>query len=136
MVQKIYSKMHPVSCTNTHDDVTDLVNHGMVKNTKTWISWERNKNWNGLEHLFSLCKKSDMITGKAGLNQEQWMKPHRECSGRILEDDHFWTIFKNRTYFERSTLCINTEYKYYHFVSQPGSKTTSRNIAILHTLFL
>ena len=31
---KIYSKMHPVSGTNTHD-VTDLVNHGMVKNTKT-----------------------------------------------------------------------------------------------------
>ena len=35
VVQKIYSKMHLVSCT-------DLVNHGMVKNTKTWISWERN----------------------------------------------------------------------------------------------
>ena len=34
--------MHLVSCTNTHRDVTDLVNHGMVKNTKTWISWERN----------------------------------------------------------------------------------------------
>ena len=34
--------MHLVSCTNTHHDVTDLVNHGMVKNTKTWISWERN----------------------------------------------------------------------------------------------
>ena len=42
VVQKIYSKMHLVSCTNTHCDVTDLVNHGMVKNTKTWISWERN----------------------------------------------------------------------------------------------
>ena len=42
MVQKIYSKMHPVLCTNTHHDVTDLVNHGMVKNTKTWISWKRN----------------------------------------------------------------------------------------------
>ena len=23
--------MHPVSCTNTHHGVTDLVNHGMVK---------------------------------------------------------------------------------------------------------
>ena len=30
VVQKIYSKMHPVSCTNTHHDVTDLVNYGMV----------------------------------------------------------------------------------------------------------
>ena len=29
------SKMHLISCTNTHCDVTDLVNNGMVKNTKT-----------------------------------------------------------------------------------------------------
>ena len=33
--------MRPVSCTNTLCDVTDLVNHRMAKNTKTWISWER-----------------------------------------------------------------------------------------------
>ena len=26
--------MHPVSCNNTHCDITDLVNHGMVKNKK------------------------------------------------------------------------------------------------------
>ena len=26
--------MHPVSCTNTYHDVTDLLNRGMVKNTK------------------------------------------------------------------------------------------------------
>ena len=26
--------MHPVSSTNAHHDVTDLVNHGMAKNTK------------------------------------------------------------------------------------------------------
>ena len=30
--------MHHVSCTDTHHDVTDLVNHGMVKNTKATIS--------------------------------------------------------------------------------------------------
>ena len=24
-----------ISCTNTHHDVTDLINYGMVKNTKT-----------------------------------------------------------------------------------------------------
>ena len=34
--------MHPVSCTNTHHDVTDLVNYETAKNTKTWISWEQN----------------------------------------------------------------------------------------------
>ena len=32
--------MHPVLCINTHD-FTDLVNHGMVKNTRTWLSQER-----------------------------------------------------------------------------------------------
>ena len=26
----------------THHDVTDLVNYRMVKNTKPWMSWERN----------------------------------------------------------------------------------------------
>ena len=40
VVQKIYSKMHPVTYTNTHHDITDLVNYGMVENTKTWISWK------------------------------------------------------------------------------------------------
>ena len=32
--------MHPVSCTNTDHDVTDLVNHGMVKKWKITL---RNK---------------------------------------------------------------------------------------------
>ena len=41
-IQKIYSEMYLVLCTDTHRDITDLVNHGMVKNTKTWISWEWN----------------------------------------------------------------------------------------------
>ena len=40
MVRKIYSKIQPVSCTNIHHDVTDLVHQGMIKNIKTWITWE------------------------------------------------------------------------------------------------
>ena len=35
MVQKIYSKMYPVPSINTPHDVTDLLNHGVVKNPKT-----------------------------------------------------------------------------------------------------
>ena len=54
-VQNIYSKMYPVSCTNTHRDVTDLVNHGMVKNTKTWISWERNIIFLRNKKILNLC---------------------------------------------------------------------------------
>ena len=45
------------SCANTHFDVTDLVNHGMVKNTKIWISWESNMTilWN--KKILNLCLK-------------------------------------------------------------------------------
>ena len=35
VVQKICSKMHPVSSSNTRHDVKDLVNNEMVKNTKS-----------------------------------------------------------------------------------------------------
>ena len=55
MVQKIYSKMYPILCTNTHHDVTDLVNHGMVKNTKTWISWKRNIIFLRNKKILNLC---------------------------------------------------------------------------------
>ena len=34
MIQKIYSKLHLTLCTDTHYDVTDFLNYGMVKNTK------------------------------------------------------------------------------------------------------
>ena len=47
IIQKIYSKMHPVSCTNTYPDMTDLLNHGMVKNDKILIPWERKTTFRG-----------------------------------------------------------------------------------------
>ena len=48
MFQKIYSKMHYVSCTNTHHDVTDLVNHGMTP----W-EWNITFLWNKI--IQNLC---------------------------------------------------------------------------------
>ena len=47
--------MYLVLCTNTHRDVTDSVNHGMVKNTKTWISWEWNIIFLRNEKILNLC---------------------------------------------------------------------------------
>ena len=47
--------MHLVSCTNTHRDVTDLVNHGMVKNTKTLISSERNIIFLQNKKILNMC---------------------------------------------------------------------------------
>ena len=54
-VQKIFSKMHLVSCTNTHRDVADLVNHWMIKITKTRIFWEWNINFLRNKSILNLC---------------------------------------------------------------------------------
>ena len=47
--------MHPVLWTNIHHDVTDLVNHGIVKNTKTWISWKQNIIFLQNKKILNLC---------------------------------------------------------------------------------
>ena len=61
VVQKIYSKMYFISCTNTHHDVTDLVNHWMVKNTKTWISWEQNIAFLQNKQILNLCLRWNIL---------------------------------------------------------------------------
>ena len=53
--------MHPVSCSNTHHDVTYSVNHGMVKNTKTWISWEWNITFLQNKRILNLCLGWDIL---------------------------------------------------------------------------
>ena len=47
--------MHLVSCINTHHDVTDLANYGIVKNTKTWLSWEGNILFLRNKKILNLC---------------------------------------------------------------------------------
>ena len=44
-----------VLCTNTHHDVTELVNYGMVKNTRTWISWKQNGTFLWNKKILNLC---------------------------------------------------------------------------------
>ena len=52
--------MHPISCTNnTHCDITDLVNHGMVKNTKIYISSEQNVTFLWNKKKFKACASND-----------------------------------------------------------------------------
>ena len=55
MVKKIYSEMHPVLCTNTHYGITDLVYHGIFKNTKTQIPWEQNITFIKQKNLNMCC---------------------------------------------------------------------------------
>ena len=47
--------MYLLSCSSIHRDVPDSVNHGMVKNTKTWISWERNIIFLQYKKVLNLC---------------------------------------------------------------------------------
>ena len=49
------------SCTNTHHDITDSVNHGMDKNTKTWISRERNITFLWNQNILNLCGRWDIL---------------------------------------------------------------------------
>ena len=52
---KKYIQKYTVSCTNTHHDITDLANHGMVENTKPWISWEQNIEFLWNKEILNLC---------------------------------------------------------------------------------
>ena len=42
-------------CTYTHHGITNLVNHGMVKNTKDRTSWERNTTFLKNKKILNLC---------------------------------------------------------------------------------
>ena len=62
-VQKIYSKMHRVSCTNNthHDVIIDSENHSMFKNTKTWISWEWYIPFRWNKTILNLCLRLQIL---------------------------------------------------------------------------
>ena len=97
MVQKIYSKMHPASSTNTHHDVTDLVKHGMVKNTKTWISWERNiaflqKKILNLPLRWHIWRSYCFVAEKTPLNARK-----DPCIQPLFNDSKFITDFKEKS---------------------------------------
>ena len=54
--------MHPVSTTNTHHDFTDFVDLRMVKNTQTWISWDRNIAFLWNEKILNLSIRWQILT--------------------------------------------------------------------------
>ena len=45
-----------------HLDATDLVNHGMVKSTKTWIPWEWNIIFLQNKKVLNLCFKWHILS--------------------------------------------------------------------------
>ena len=98
------SKMHFIPCTNTHRDVTDLVNHGMVKNTKTWISWERNIIFLWNKKILNLCFRWHILrsyhfvaevifNGKK--QNEPWDSMTCVCFVKLIENQTFYFCFKS-----------------------------------------
>ena len=58
VIQKIYPKMHPVSCVKTHHDITDLVNREMVKNTKKlYILRTEHSFSKKIKYILKLCHR-------------------------------------------------------------------------------
>ena len=55
--------MYLASCNNTHHDVTDFVNLGIVKNTKTWISWEWNITFLRNKGILNMCLRWYILRG-------------------------------------------------------------------------
>ena len=63
-------KNAPCIMYNTRHEVTDLLNHAMVKNIKNWISWERNITF--LRNKKDLCLRWHIL------------RNYRFCSGGNL----------------------------------------------------
>ena len=75
-------------------DVTDLVNHEMVKNTKTCISWEHNITFLQNKKILNLCLRWNIFRSYCfvaevtfNLLKIPWI--HR-CLVRIFFEKHHW----------------------------------------------
>ena len=83
MVQKIYSNIHLVSCT--HHDVTDLVNHEMVKNAKNLNNLKTEYNFSA--KILNLCLKWHILSfcsfGSCHFVAEVTFKYHNQRMERI-----------------------------------------------------
>ena len=73
--------MHPVSKTNTHHGVIiDLVNHGMFKNTNTWLSWEWYITFLWNKKILNLCLRWHILRNYhflAEVTFKNWMQKNR-----------------------------------------------------------
>ena len=118
MVQKIYSKIHPVLCL-THHDVTDLVNHRMVKNTNTWISWKRNIIFLWNEKILNLYLRRHILRSYRFLPEVTF---NRQCSCYLrtfkISDLHSFLNFRFLSFENWVLLSL-------YFVATPKSTSYS-----------
>ena len=93
----------------THHDVTDLVNHGTVWNTKIWISWERNITFLWNKKNINLCLKrhilrSYLIVAEVTFNEVNMkadldILKFRQIDMSLLVSFSFYFHLHNRVHF-------------------------------------
>ena len=82
---KRYSKMYLVSCANTDCDVTDLVNHEMVRNTRTWISWEWNIIFLWNKKILNLCLRWHILRSYCFVAEVTFNELQKEIAEKRLK---------------------------------------------------
>ena len=93
--------MHLDLCTNTHRDVTDLGNDGMVKNAKTWISWERNIIflflWN--KKIHNLCFRWHILRSYHVVVEVPFKNSFICFRNKVLYPSRWYLIIKKKDWF-------------------------------------
>ena len=94
LVYKMSSKIRPVSRANTHHDVTEFENNGIAKNTKTWISWERNIFFLRNEKILNLYLKWHILRSYRSVTEVTFNSAHETffVIRTFLPVNFFWQL--------------------------------------------
>ena len=100
-------------CTNTHHDVTDLINHGMVKNNKTWISQEQNITFLWNKKIRNLCLRRRILRSYHFVAEVIFNFDYYTNENKIKHNlkspyipDHPYISINNRRFWIRKNKCI------------------------------
>ena len=93
----MWLKIYIQKCTLSCHDVIDFVNHGLFKNTETWISWEQNITFLRNKKILNLCPRSYRFV--AEVTFKNWMQKTLDTIiGKRQK------LFKNRILLHLSTI--------------------------------
>ena len=131
MVISFFFKMSSYfeKCPNAHRDVTDLINHEMVKNTKTGISWERNIIFLQNKKILNLCLRWHILrsyhfVAKVTFKSELMVcKIAKLCYGKSTRI--FLECFSMQSLSGRK--CLRIMHKFNFLRSYPRVRVTSNN---------
>ena len=89
-LNSVYFFVGVVSCNNIHRDVTDSVNHGMVKKAKTWISWERNIIFLWNKKILNLCLRWHILRSYCFVAEVTFKEQYRTVFWLV---DHIYLFY-------------------------------------------